>query len=79
MKKWSLDALYTSFESKEFQDSLLLCEKLIEELHMFAVKELQNTEEPVRKIIEFTNQNDDMFKDLHNIGIHRYTSIWRYR
>ena len=50
MKKWNLDALYTSFDSKEFQDSLVTIEKLIKESTEKALKEFNDPSEPVRKI-----------------------------
>jgi pepF/M3 family oligoendopeptidase len=58
MKKWSLDALYTSFESKEFQDSLVQIETLITELTEFAVKEFNDTSNALSKLKTYLNKSE---------------------
>ena len=60
MKKWNLDALYTSFDSKEFQDSLVLINDLVEELNLYTIKEFNNTKEAVSKIKTFIVKSEDL-------------------
>lgn len=60
MKKWSLDALFTSFESKEFQDSLVLIEKLIEESNSYALKEFNDTDDSINKIKTFIVKSEEL-------------------
>ena len=60
MKKWNLDALYPSFESKEFQDSLILIEKLIEESTSYALKEFNDTSDALNKIKAFIVKSEEL-------------------
>lgn len=60
MKKWNLDALYTSFDSKEFQDSLVTIEKLIKESTEIALKEFNDPSEPVRKIKDYIKRSEEL-------------------
>jgi oligoendopeptidase F len=60
MKKWNLDALYPSFESKEFQDSLVLIEKLIEESNSYAIKELNDTSDALNKVKTFIVKSEEL-------------------
>lgn len=60
MKKWNLDALYPSFESKEFQDSLVLIEKLIAESNSYALKEFNGTDGALEKIKTFIVKSEEL-------------------
>ena len=60
MKKWNLDALYPSFESKEFQDSLVLIEKLIEESKTYAINEFKDTSDALIKIKTFIFKSEEL-------------------
>ncbi len=60
MKKWNLDALFTSFESKEFQDSIVKIDKLINELNEFAVKEFSNTDNALEKIKKYLTRSEEL-------------------
>jgi pepF/M3 family oligoendopeptidase len=54
MKKWNLDALYSSFDSKAFLDDLDKIEKLIKQGNDYALKEfndVENAEEKLEKYI----------------------------
>ena len=60
MKKWSLDALYTSFDSKEFQDDLLTIDNLVEKANSYAVKEFIDSTDATRKLTEFMDINEQL-------------------
>ncbi len=57
MKKWNLDALYTSFESKEFQDDLVLIDELVEKANKFAVENFNENVDATKKLTEFMEIN----------------------
>jgi len=59
MKKWSLDSLYSSFDSKEFQDSLVTIEKMIKESDEFALKEFNNTDNALEKLRTFMTKGEE--------------------
>lgn len=58
MKTWSLDALFTSFDSKEFQESLPLVQSLITELDDFANNEFNDTVDASRKLKQFVELSE---------------------
>lgn len=60
MKKWNLDALFTSFESKEFQDSIVKIDKLINESNEFAVKEFTNTNNALEKVKKYLLGSEEL-------------------
>lgn len=60
MKKWNLDALYPSFESKEFQESLVLIEKLIEQSTSYALTEFNDTKDSLNKIKTFIVKSEEL-------------------
>lgn len=49
-KTWNLDALYTSFDSEEFQKDFQLLKTKIQEMTQWAVDHLQDPERPVEKL-----------------------------
>ncbi len=49
-KTWNLDALYSSFDSKEFQSDLQLLKTGIEEMNRWAEENLKDPEKPVEKL-----------------------------
>jgi pepF/M3 family oligoendopeptidase len=58
MKKWNLDALYKSFDSKEFQDSLVNGQTMIDDLNDFADTFLDDTSDAAKKIIGFVTRSE---------------------
>lgn len=60
MKKWNLDALYTSFESKEFQNSLTEIAELIEKGTAFALKEFNDPSDAARKLTEYLEHSETL-------------------
>lgn len=60
MKKWNLDALYTSFESKEFKNDVKEVEKLIYELTEFTNKAFINTDNAVEKISTYISKIENL-------------------
>ncbi|MFP4457832.1 MAG: M3 family oligoendopeptidase [Clostridia bacterium] len=64
--RWSLDSLYKSFDSKEFQSDLVKLEKLIEEMKNWSNENLNsqnNAVEKLEKVIEFNIE----FRTLHSV------------
>lgn len=53
MKKWNLDALYKSFDSKDFLEDIKKIEVLVNQANEFAVKEFASNEDAARKLNEF--------------------------
>lgn len=62
--RWSLDELYTSFDSKEFQDDIERYGKLIEEFSSWSEENLDNNAEPLVKIEEYIRYS----QQLSNLG-----------
>ncbi len=53
MKKWNLDALYKTFDSKDFLDDIKQIEILVEQGNNYAVKEFNDNQDAARKLNEF--------------------------
>jgi oligoendopeptidase F len=53
--RWSLDELYTSFESEELKRDMEKCTSSIEGIKAWAEANLNSTEDAARKIEEFLN------------------------
>lgn len=64
MKTWNLDALYPSFESKEFQESLVVINQLIDDLSLFVDTEFVNSEDATHKIKDYVNKSETLRKVL---------------
>jgi len=60
MKKWNLDALYKGFETKEFQDSLVVLKEKIDEINEFAANEFNDTSDAVNKIIKYVKMSESL-------------------
>ena len=60
MKKWNLDALFTSFESNEFQDSLVKVTDLIKKSNEYAVKEFTDTDRALEKITKYITVSEEL-------------------
>ena len=60
MKKWNLDALYKGFDTKEFQESLVIAEEKIKELNEYVETEFNTTENAAKKIITFINMSESL-------------------
>jgi len=60
MKKWSLDALYTSFDSPEFQGSIVKIGKLIDENTKYAMAEFNDTENALEKIKHYLLRSENL-------------------
>ncbi len=58
--KWSLNELYSSFESKEFIEDCLKIDALIAEVREFAQKELINHDQGLEKIEKFIIKNQEI-------------------
>lgn len=68
MKKWNLDALFTSFESKEFQDSLVEIKGLIEESIEFVTDSFESTENALEKLRTFLTSSEKL-RELYSKSI----------
>lgn len=64
-QRWSLDTLYTSFDSSEFKSDMEKVDRKIEHIKNWVGKNLSNTGEPVRKIEEYIEMKNDFF-DLYS-------------
>lgn len=58
--RWSLDALYASFESDEFKSDLEKCNSKIEEIKKWTENNLSSTNDPVKKIEEYLKLEIDI-------------------
>jgi pepF/M3 family oligoendopeptidase len=61
-QRWSLDELYTSFESEAFKADMDKCLQGIEEIRVWAEGNLQDTAEPVEKIEKFITLQNGFYK-----------------
>jgi pepF/M3 family oligoendopeptidase len=73
MKKWNLDALYTSFDSKEFQNALVETEKLINDLTEFTSKAFIDSNDAVNKINTYLEKTEKLRKVL--VRAYMYCSL----
>jgi len=60
MKKWNLDALFKSFDSKEFQDALVKIDELITKSTEFAMKEFNDTSDALNKIKSYMTGSEKL-------------------
>lgn len=60
MKKWSLDSLYKSFDSPEFQGSIIKIEKLIDESNKYAISEFNDTDNALEKIKHYLLRSEKL-------------------
>lgn len=63
--KWSLNELYTSFDSKEFKEDIIFCEKSIEDIKKWTQENCNNFNNPKEKIETYINSQNE-FSDLVN-------------
>ena len=66
---WSLNELYSSFESKEFKNDMTSFENSIEYVNEWAVENCNNSNNPKEKIetyINFENEFNDLVNKLYN-------------
>lgn len=68
MKKWNLDHLLTSFDSPEFQSTLIEIEALIEKMTTFATTAFQNTENALEKCKEFFIMSEELSTKMMKTG-----------
>ncbi|MBU1020790.1 MAG: M3 family oligoendopeptidase [Firmicutes bacterium] len=68
MKKWSLDSLFTSFDSPEFQTILVDIEKLIEKMTSFSETAFQNTDHAAEKCKEYFELSEDLRSKMMRAG-----------
>lgn len=64
MKKWNLDALYPSFESKEFLDALIKMEELITEITVLAnnsFADYDNAKEKIKRYLSLEDELSELF------------------
>ncbi|MBX4259254.1 M3 family oligoendopeptidase [Clostridium estertheticum] len=67
--KWSLNELYTSFESKEFKDDMISFENSIEYIKEWTLENCKTSNNPKEKIeyyIDFENKFNDLVNRLYN-------------
>lgn len=60
MKQWSLDALYPSFDSKEYQESIVQIEELIGKMTVYANQEFVDAFDAARKLKEYINMSEEL-------------------
>jgi hypothetical protein len=53
--RWSLDELYTSFDSEEFKNDMIEVDKLIDEVKKWSETNLKSKDNPVDKIEYYLN------------------------
>ncbi|WP_443662131.1 M3 family oligoendopeptidase [Clostridium sp.] len=66
---WSLNELYSSFESKEFKDDMVSFENSIEYINKWTLENCNNPNNPKEKIkfyINFENKFNDLVNKLYN-------------
>lgn len=61
--RWSLDELYTSFESEKFKNDIKMCDNLIEDIVKWTELNLKSTNNAVLKIEGYINRQIE----LHNL------------
>ncbi|MFT9486916.1 MAG: M3 family oligoendopeptidase [Tepidibacillus sp.] len=69
--RWSLDALYPSFDSDAFKQDLTKCTEGIRQIKKWTKISLSNQEEPVKKLEKYiTTQNDflHLYSRLHSFA-----------
>lgn len=69
--RWSLDELYTSFDSKKFEDDMVAFENSIQHIKKWAVENCTDSTNPKEKIeayINFQNEFSDLVNKLYNYG-----------
>lgn len=59
--RWSLDGLYSSFDSEEFKNDMDICQKEIRELKKWVNQELSNDQEATRKAEDFINRQNQFY------------------
>jgi len=67
--KWSLNELYTSFDSKEFKEDMISFENSIEHIKKWALENCNTSNNPKEKIeyyINFENEFSDVVNKLYN-------------
>lgn len=64
-QRWSLDSLYTSFQSPEFKRDLERVDVEIQNMIVWAEKNLRDTQDPVKKIEEYITMKNS-FLDLYS-------------
>ena len=60
MKKWNLDALYKSFDSKEFQNDLVVLQEKIDTLNQFAEENFESTDNAAQKMSSFIELSESL-------------------
>jgi pepF/M3 family oligoendopeptidase len=67
--KWSLNELYTSFDSNEFKEDMISFENSIEHIKKWTIKNCSDSKDPKTKIedyINFQNEFSDLTNKLYN-------------
>lgn len=67
--KWSLNELYTSFDSNEFKEDMISFENSVEHIKKWTIKNCNNFKDPKVKIedyINFENEFSDLTNKLYN-------------
>lgn len=67
-KRWNLDKLYTSFDSKELQSDLQKMDTLLTELLLFVQKELTTYDAAATQLLKYFTLSDELFSLIDIIG-----------
>ncbi|KNF07915.1 oligoendopeptidase F-like protein PepF [Gottschalkia purinilytica] len=59
--RWSLDDLYNSFDSKEFNNDLILCDKKLKEIKLWTENNLESEDNAAKKIEEYITLQIDFY------------------
>lgn len=66
--RWSLDSLYTSFESQEFKNDLSKFYEKVDEIKNWTKENLNSTDNAKDKTEHFLNMQMDLYSLLHRLG-----------
>jgi pepF/M3 family oligoendopeptidase len=70
--RWNLNALYTSFESKEFINDIKKCDDTIFQINRWTLTNLRDLENPVQKIEEYLSMAIDFSSIIDKILSYSY-------
>lgn len=71
--RWNLDKLYTSFDSAEFQNDLVKCDSMINDLQIWSEHNLDNYDNAAGKITEYLKMSIEFQNTAY--GLYDYASL----